>query len=198
MSEWWSGIPTFERVFWFFAIPFTLVFFIRLIASLMGFDSSDDDGDLADSGDFDDGGGEGANFLADFRLFTLQNFLIFFTGFGWAGIFAIHAGFSPAVTVIFAFVVGTLLMITVAAMYFLINKLNESGNINLYNAVNASGRVYLPIPAQRAGTGQVQVSVQGSLREVEAMTDGDALPTGTPIKVLAALNQEILIVEKSR
>ncbi len=199
MSEWWSSIPTFERVFWFIAIPFTLVFFIRLIASLLGLDGSDDDGDFSDSGDSGEfGDGDGANFLSDFRLFTLQNFLIFFTGFGWAGIYAIHARFSPPATIAFAFTVGTLLMFAVAAMYYLVNRLTESGNINLNNAVNATGRVYLPIPAQRAGTGQVQITIQGSLREVEAMTDGDALPTGTPVRVIAALSQEVLIVEKSR
>jgi hypothetical protein len=200
VSEWWSAIPTFERVFWFFAIPFTLVFFIRLIASLMGLGGSDDDGDFSDTGDdgdFGDGDGDGSNFLSDFRLFTLQNFLIFFTGFGWAGIYAIHAGFGPAATIAFAFTVGALLMFAVAAMYYLINRLTESGTINMNNAVNATGRVYLPIPARRSGTGQVQITVQGSLREVEAMTDGEALPTGTPIKVSAVLSQEVLIVEKS-
>jgi hypothetical protein len=198
VSEWWSGIPTFERIFWFFAIPFTLVFLIRLAASLMGFGGSDEDGDFSDSGDFGDGDGDGGNFLSDFRLFTLQNFLIFFTGFGWAGIYAINAGFSPAVTIVVAFSVGALLMFAVAAMYYLINRLTESGNINLNNAVNATGHVYLPIPAQRSGTGQVQITVQGSLREIEAMTDGDALPTGTPVRVIAALSQDVLIVDKSR
>lgn len=196
MSEWWSGIPAFERIFWFFAIPFSLVFLIRLTASLLGLGGSDDDGDFSDSGE--SGDGDGSDFLSDFRLFTLQNFVIFFTGFGWAGIYAIHAGFNPAVTILVAFAVGTFLMFAVAAMYYLINRLAESGNINLNNAVNASGRVYLPIPAQRGGTGQVQITVQGSVREVEAMTDGEALPTGTTVKVIAALSQEVLIVEKSR
>lgn len=193
MLDWWSNLPAFEKIFWYFAIPFSLVFLIRLVAALTGFGDADDDGDASDVGDFEDS----SNFLEDFRLFTLQNFIIFFTGFGWGGIFAVNTGFSPVLSVVFAFIIGLFLMFTVAGMFYLITRLSESGNISLSNALHATGRVYLPIPGQKSGTGQIQISVQGSFREVAAMTEGDPLPTGTPIKVVSVVNQEILMVEKN-
>jgi hypothetical protein len=193
MLDWWSNLPAFEKIFWYFAIPFSLVFLVRLISALTGFGGSDDDGDSSDLGEFE----EGSNFLEDFRLFTLQNFIIFFTGFGWGGIYAVNTGFSPSMTVVFAFFIGLFLMFSVAGMFYLITRLSESGNINLSNALNTTGRVYLPIPGHKSGTGQVQISVQGSFREVAAMTEGDALPTGTPIKVTSVVNQEILMVKRT-
>lgn len=194
MTQWWSSLSGFERFFWYFAIPFTLVFVIRLIAVLSGLGGDDDDMDATDGGDF----GEGSNFLEDFRFFTLQNFIIFFTGFGWAGIFGAHRNFGQFLTILFASIIGVFLMITVAAMFYFVNKLAESGNINVANAINTHGRVYIPIPAHKSGTGQVQLTIQGSLREVQAVTEGKALPTGTSVKVVGVAGYDTLVVEKER
>ncbi|MCR3922530.1 MAG: hypothetical protein NUK65_08450 [Firmicutes bacterium] len=194
MTQWWNSLPGFERNFWYFAIPFTLVFVIRLIATLSGFSDSDEDMDSFDGDDF----GEGTNFLEDFRLFTLHNFIIFFTGFGWAGIFALRRNFGQFLSVLFASVVGILLMLTVAAIFYFLNKLDVSGNTNINNAVNSNGRVYIPIPAHKSGSGQIQITIQGSLREVHAVTEGKALPTGTSIKVISVVDHDTLLVEKNR
>ncbi len=190
MSEWWNNIPAFERIFWYFAIPFTVVFSFQLILTFIGLDWHDGGLDNTDIN-------HEADFIAGFRLFTLRNFIIFFTGFGWAGIFAVHAGFNQVTSTLIAFLVGLFLMFAVAGMFFLMTKLTESGNITLSNAQNAFGKVYLPIPANRSGTGQVQITIQGSIREIDAMTDGETLPTGTPIKVTEVVNDEVLVVKKN-
>jgi hypothetical protein len=193
MSQWWANIPSFERIFWYFAIPFSLVFSIQLILTFIGIDGHDTAPDMHDGFDLN----HSSDFLTGFHLFTLRNFIIFFTGFGWAGIFAVHAGFNQFFTVFFAFLTGLILMITVAGMFFVMSKLTQSGNIHLTNAINASGRVYLPIPGGRSGLGQIQLTVQGSVREVNAMTDEAAIPTGAPVTVTSVLNDEILIVKRS-
>jgi hypothetical protein len=194
MSEWWDTISAFEKIFWYFAIPFTIVFSIQLILTLIGIEWHNNDLDNVEEVDFN----HEADFISGFRLFTLRNFIIFFLGFGWAGIFAVHAGFNQVISILVAFLVGLFLMFTVALMFFLMTKLTESGNITLSNSLNAFGRVYLPIPANRSGVGQVQITIQGSVREVEAVTDDEMLPTGTPVKVLEVINDEILVVKKSQ
>jgi hypothetical protein len=193
MSGWWSSLSAFERLFWYFALPFTLLFIFRLVAALTGLGGTDDDGDGADSADFS----EDESFLEGFRLFTLQNFIIFFTGFGWAGIYAVNAGFSHALTVLFAFIVGLFLMVAVAGIFYMITRLAESGNIDISRAVNATGRVYIPIPPKRTGVGQIQIALQGSLREIAAVTEGKLLPTGTSVRVVAIVDHDTLLVEKS-
>jgi membrane protein implicated in regulation of membrane protease activity len=193
MAEWWSNIPAFERIFWYFALPFTVVLILQLILTFIGLEWHD--GGFEASHGLD--AGHETDFQAGFRLFTLRNFIIFFTGFGWAGLFAIHAGFGQTVTILFAFFAGLFLMFAVAGMFYLMTRLTQSGNINLSNAAHSSGRVYLPIPGNRSGMGQVQITVQGAIREVDAMTDGEPLPTGTPIQVTEVLNEEVLIVKKN-
>ena len=193
MVPWWDTIPAFEKIFWYFAIPFSLVFSIQIILTFIGIDWHDSGLDAHGGIDIQ----HDTDFLAGFHLFTLRNFIIFFTGFGWAGIFAVHAGFGQIASVFFAFIIGLILMVAVAGMFFLMTKLTQSGNIKMTNAVNSSGLVYLPIPAKRSGLGQVQLTVQGSVREVEAMTDGETLPTGTPVTVTEVVDEKLLVVKKS-
>lgn len=192
MGQWWNSIPVFERIFWYFAIPFSIVFSLQLILTMIGIDWHDSGFDVHDGFDIN----HDADSMDGFRLFTLRNFIIFFTGFGWAGIFAVHAGFNPIVTVLIAFMVGSFLMFAVTGILFFMTKLTQSGNIRLTNAVNAPGRVYLPIPGKMSGMGQVQLTIQGSVREMEAMTHEDALPTGTPVTVTEVVNDQILVVKK--
>lgn len=193
MGQWWDSISAFEKIFWYFAIPFTLVFSMQMVLTFMGIDWHDSG---LDGHDGIDGHHDGDS-LEGFHLFTLRNFIIFFTGFGWAGVFAVHAGFNQISAALFAFIIGLILMFTVAGMFFLMTKLTQSGNIRLTNAMNSSGLVYLPIPGKRSGLGQVQLTVQGSIREMEAMTDEETLPTGTPVTVTEVVNDEILVVKKS-
>ncbi len=193
MGQWWNSIPAFEKIFWYFAIPFTIVFSLQLILTMIGIDWHDTDFDVHDGFDVN----HDADSMDGFRLFTLRNFIIFFTGFGWAGIFAVHAGFNPIVTVLIAFMVGSFLMFAVTGILFFMTKLTQSGNIRLTNAINVPGRVYLPIPGKMSGMGQVQLTIQGSVREMEAMTQEDALPTGTPVTVTEVVNDQILVVKKS-
>ena len=75
-------------------------------------------------------------------------------------------------------------------------RLAEDGTLRIKNALGAIGEVYLPIGANRSKTGKVQIIVQGSLRELEALTDEDnTLPTGTVVKVIEIVSAELLLVE---
>ncbi len=42
----------------------------------------------------------------------------------------------------------------------------------------------------------MQITISGSVREYNAVTDGDAIKTGTPIKVVEVLNSNTLVVEE--
>ena len=77
------------------------------------------------------------------------------------------------------------------------HKLAESGTLKIKNAIGVIGEVYLPIGAERSKMGKVQIKVQGSLRELEAITDEpEELKTGSMVKVTEIVSAEILLVEK--
>ena len=82
-------------------------------------------------------------------------------------------------------------------LFKLLNGMQQSGNINIYrSAAGCQGTVYLTIPGERKGEGKVQISINGAIREYNALTDGDEIKTGTPIKVLEAVNDSTLLVEE--
>lgn len=76
--------------------------------------------------------------------------------------------------------------------------MQQSGNIDVYkSAVGCHGTVYLTIPGKRSGEGKVQISINNSIREYNAVSDSEsALPTGTPVRVCGVLDESTLSVEK--
>lgn len=188
MGDWWNNIPTFEKIFWYFAIPFTVVFIIQTILTFIGMgddvDIGEGDGDLLDGVD------------SSFPIFTVRNFIIFFTVFGWTGIAATNGGLSKGTTVVLAVLLGLIVMFIVAGIFYFMSRLVESGNIDLNNAVNCVGEVYLTIPGKRAGMGKIQIEFQGGVREINAVTDGKTLHTGEMVKVVKVLENHVLLVEK--
>lgn len=138
----------------------------------------------------DDGG-------VGFQFFTFKGIVAFFTIFGWTGITCLNNGFSSTATIIIATIAGLIMMVITSSLFYWMHKLAESGTLNINNAVGVIGEVYLPIGAERSKMGKVQLKVQGSLRELEAITDElEDLKTGAMVKVSKIVSAEILLVEK--
>lgn len=99
---------------------------------------------------------------------------------------------------IIAFAVGALLVFAVMMMFKGLSKMRQSGNIDVYkSAIGCNGKVYLTVPAERKGTGKVQININNSVREYDALTDSeDDLKTGTSIKVTEVLDTNTLLVEE--
>ena len=190
MGDIFSGLSSYETALWVFAILGSILILIILITTFIGM-GIDVDMD-ADGTDFDaDDGGVG------FQFFTFKNMVAFFTIFGWTGLICLDAGFSNVLSLVVATIAGLVMMALTSLLFLWMSKLAESGTLRITNAIGEIGEVYLPIAAKREGVGKVQIKVQGSLRELEAITDSDySLKTGTIIKVLEVISSELLLVEK--
>lgn len=187
MIEWYSNLDAFQKVYWLIALAGSLVFILTLITTFIGGDT-DSSGDVDTDVDADGGIG--------FQFITFKNLVGFFTIFGWSGIACIDAGFSRPVTIIISVICGLAMMVIMATMFFYMKKLADSGTLEYKNALNAIGEVYLTIGANRSKMGKAHVQVQGSLRELEALTDADSdLKSGTVIQVKEVTDNGILIVE---
>ena len=93
-------------------------------------------------------------------------------------------------------VVGVALVFAVMYLFKWLSSMQQTGTINVYKtSVGCTGKVYLTIPAARSGEGKVQITINDSVREYDALTDGEELPTGTNIKVLEAIDAHTLLVE---
>ena len=76
-----------------------------------------------------------------------------------------------------------------------LHSLREEGTLNYKNCIGETGIVYLPIPPNRKGMGQIEVMVQGRLRIVKVLTDEEEkIPNQTAVRVTDAIDQQTLLV----
>ncbi len=121
--------------------------------------------------------------------------IAFFTVFGWTGIACIRGDVSKPWTIVAALIAGSLMVVMMAFLFRSMSRLKHSGTMDISNALNKVGETYLFIPARRNGYGKVHIKVQGSLKELQAITDEEKdIPTGKLVKVVEVLNSNILIV----
>jgi len=190
ISSWWAALDLPEKVYWFISIPSSVLLLIQIVMTLSGGDSDELDHDF--EGDLDDGDLDGG---AHWSFFTYKNVLGFFTLFGWTGLGFLQMGVGLLITVFFSVIAGLIMMVLMATLFYYISKLHQSGTMIIERAVGQTGEVYLRIPPNREGHGKVQLEVQGTLREMDAITDDEKeLPTGSIAQVLEIVNNQILLV----
>ena len=190
MTEWWTSLDLFMKILWCIAIASSLIFIVETILTFIGADvEMDTDIDVAD------GGFEGDPSM---NLYTFRNLVNFLLGMSWTAIILNNQIASKALLMLIAFAVGALLVAAVMYMFKWLSKMQQSGNINIFqSAAGCNGKVYLTIPAERKGTGKVQISINESIREYDALTDSETeLKTGTAIKVVEVIDSSTLLVEE--
>ena len=190
MLDWFSNLDFLAKIYWLIAIVGSFIFIIVMIMTLVGGDA-DDIEDIDSEIDADAGIG--------FQFITFKNLVGFFTIFGWSGIACIDAGLPMSITIIISIISGLVMMTIMAALFYFMMKLSDSGTLKYKNAIGAIGEVYLTIGADRTKMGKVSVRVQGAVRELEALTDSfTELKSGTIIKVVDVTENGILIVNQTK
>lgn len=190
MTEWWTSLDLFMKILWCIAIASSLIFIVETILTFIGADvEMDTDIDVAD------GGFEGDPSM---NLYTFRNLVNFLLGMSWTAIILNDQIASKALLMLIAFAVGALLVAAVMYMFKWLSKMQQSGNIDVFkSAVGCYGKVYLTIPADRKAMGKVQITINDSVREYDAVTDSEEdLKTGTSIKVVEVLDASTLVVEE--
>ncbi len=208
ITNWYAGLDATMQIFWACAIAASVVFIIQNALMLLGLGGMDADVDADVSTDFDvhaDGdadvstghsGHEGTLGSAGiFSLFTLRNFINFFLGFGWGGISLAPVVHSKALLVLLSFAIGVLFVAVFAVLMRMMLKLEKSGNFKIQDCVGQTASVYLRIPGNHSGAGKVQISIHGSVYELNAFTDSpEQLATGSRVKVIDIIDSGSLLV----
>lgn len=194
MIEWWSTLSTVMKILWGVTLSASLIFVIQSILTFVGADA-----DFNADFDMDAPSIDGADGDSGMGLLTFRNFVNFFLGFGWTFILLHDQIESGVVLMIVAAAIGVGLVAVVMLLFKWISGMQQSGNIDIRrSAEGCAGKVYLPIPANRQGKGKVQISINNSVREYEAVTDSDEmLKTGTDITVIEAVSDDTVLVEKA-
>ena len=183
------------KILWVVTLSASLIFVIQSILTFVGADA-DADFDM----DVDTGmdGADLSNIEGGSNLYTFRNFVNFCLGFGWSAILLQDSIASPVVLILVSALIGAALVVAVMYLFKWLSSMQQSGNINVQKqAAGCEGKVYLTIPAGRSGAGKVQITIAGSVREYDALTESEeALKTGTPIRVVDALDASTVLVEE--
>jgi hypothetical protein len=136
---------------------------------------------------------QGAPWEGYISLKTLSAVLI---GLGFGGAVFGQNGFS----ITLAFAGGLGIGIFTAAFFLVLmnglSRLRSDGTVMLWEAIGQRGTVYMRIPANEAGPGEIQVAFAGRMVNVQAFTCGAELPTGTDVLVVSLHGEHALKVEK--
>ncbi len=190
MITWWTSLSTAMQVLWAITLSASLIFVIQTIMTFLGLGDHDADFDL----DTSDG-----SFDADpsMNLLTFRNLVNFCLGFGWTAVLMHEKIQSNALLIIVSVIVGILLVTVVMWIFKWLSGMQQTGNIDVHkSAVGCEGKVYLTIPGERKGEGKVQITINNAVREYDAVTDGETIPTGKAIKVTEVINDYTLLVEE--
>ena len=195
LATWWAELSPAMKLLWAVTLTASLIFIIQTVMTFLGADADSTDFDVDVDTSMD--GADLSNIEGGSNLYTFRNFVNFFLGFGWAAILLRPSVKSTGLLVVVAVLVGIALVVAVMYLFKWLSSMQQSGNINVYkSAEGCQGKCYLVIPGERAGEGKVQITIQGAVREYNAVTDGDTIKTGTPIKVVEAIDANTLLVEE--
>lgn len=182
-----DGLDGLQKMYWICAIVASAIFIIQFLLTMLGIDHSDIDVDFDGSDTMDLGNG--------INIFSMKNLVNFFMGFGWAGVCLKDSISSDILLALVATVVGALFVMMFVYIYKQTRKLEKNGAFNINDCLNRTAEVYIRIPAGGEGKGKVQISLNGSVHEFDAITDEDSIPSGTRVKIIEVLAGEILKVE---
>lgn len=216
MIAWWNSLSGIEQVFALMAIPATLLLLIQTILLIFGLggeqgldlevdhsaldsaghDLTFDQVDHDLSGDHDHDHHHHSHDHG-LRIFTVRGFVAFFCVFGWCGLACLQGDLSISLSVLISFVAGLASMIVIALILKAALGLQSSGTLSMANAIGKPASVYMRVPADRAGRGKVNLIVQGSYIEADAVTDEnkDLLPDHQ-VTVIGLASPNTLLVAK--
>lgn len=189
LMDWYNSLDFTQQLFWGCAIVASVVFAIQMVLTLIGidadvdFDGPDFDGDTTDFGGL--------------SLFSIRSLVNFLMGFGWAGV-CFHGVIG---NVFLHFLASIAVGLAFGSIWFVVRKkmrqLEKNGAWKIQDCLNNTCDVYLRIPGNKSGMGKVQISLGGSIHELNAMTEQEELPTGTKVVVTEVMDASTLLVARA-
>ncbi|WP_342332323.1 hypothetical protein [Pedobacter sp. FW305-3-2-15-E-R2A2] len=186
--DYFNALEPLLRTFWFIAIPVSLIFAVQSVMTFMGFDGADGiDVDFDGSLDHPD---------EPFQLFSFRNLINFLLGLSWTGISFYQLIENRTLLIALGVAVGVGFVLLFFVIIKQIQKLGEDNSFKIESTLKKTCTVYLRIPAERKGTGKVQISINGSFRELDAITDGELIESGSTVMIINIQTQNLVLVAK--
>ena len=115
----------------------------------------------------------------------------------WGAILAYSFSDSHLVSIIAGLFSGFVEMFATIQFIRFVRNMQESGNLKISLAIGKIGEVYLTIPPMELGEGKVNVVINGSLQECQAVSlDKTSIPTGTKVRIVDLQGDDVLVVQR--
>lgn len=186
MFEFLNNTDPALKMFWYVALPTSIIFLIQLVLTFAGADANDG-ADVDFNGDFDS--------ETPFQLFSFRNLINFLLGFSWGGISLWNTIENKSLLVLVAFLIGAFFFFVFLLIMRQLAKLQEDNTSKIQDTLNRTGSVYINIPGSKSGIGKIQISVKGAQREYNAITLGESISSGSAIRVVEILDDSLCLVE---
>lgn len=183
-----QDLPLMMQIFWGCALVSSVFMLIQLVLSIIGMGDFEFDADAASADGLDVSGG--------MDLFTVKNFTNFFVGFGWAGVSLRNVIVSDAVLILVATIIGLLFVGIFMLIFKQFMKIEGSSAVGVEATLGRNADVYLRIPANRSGKGKIQLSINGAVKEYNAVTDNtEAIPSGKIVTITEIIDKDCVVVK---
>ncbi|MEE9367358.1 MAG: hypothetical protein V3V05_00685 [Pontiella sp.] len=198
MNEWWNNLAGITQFFYGMAAFFSVFFLWQIIGAFLGLDGDADVGD-ADIGDMDAPADIDFDDVVEsseaFKILSLRSIITFFTLFSWGSALYTTDGVEVVKAMGISCIWGLAGMLAIAAIFYVMGKLSETGTKDMTASKGQTGVVYLNIPEE--GYGEIKTTVNGVPEHVKAKSvDGEAMPVGTQVQVVQVISQTLVAVKK--
>lgn len=181
----WTDLFAGSQLYWLISVFASVIQVFLLLGTFLGHGSDFDHGADAHDGASSEG----------IKLLSMRVLVAFFVGFGWAGVLAQRQSMPPAPTLVMASVSGLIFMFLIFATMRMLMAMRHDGSLRYENAIGLQGKVYVTVPPQRHGIGQIELLLQGRLITADAITDSpQPLPPQSGIEVTQLVPPNTFVV----
>ncbi len=184
MIEWYKGLETYSQALFLIAGVATVLLIIQIILMIIGFDHNDVEFDAGDMDvDFDPNGGSFFGHIGGMRILSVRNVIVFLATGPWVALLVREQNGDYWLSILLGIVSGLIVMILFAFAIKKMEDMQSDGTVDYANSIGQIASVYLTIPKEKSGKGKVHVTVQERLVEIDAVTEGEEIPTGSEVIV---------------
>jgi membrane-bound ClpP family serine protease len=180
IENWWVGLDFSLQLFYAIAILALGLLLLQVLVLL--FTGGDDGGDISY-----DAGTTGS-------FFSLKGLTALALGFGWTGVICVKAGLSPVT----AAVIGVGVGVGIEAIFLFamaqVAKLQSDGTFKTETALGCYGTVYVTIPPNGSGSGEVIVKTGTRSIHMRALSNHHSpLRNGDEVQVTELRGTTIIV-----
>lgn len=200
MHEWWDSLESVTQFFYGMAAFFSVFFAWQMVAAFLGLTGDDmdvghADVDITDIDAQDIDHHDVVESSQAFKILSLRSIITFFTLFSWGCALYTADGMPVVKAMGISSLWGLAGALAVAFIFWGMSKLTETGTKDVLSCEGNVGTVYLDIPA--GGYGEIKTTINGAVEHVKARClSGEALESGTQIRVVRVIDQTLVGVEK--